>query len=91
MEPGALLDVLLAAGGRSERMTHVRHLPARAGTQADWPSWADPDLVQGYRALGVDRPWLHQVEAADAAWSRTQRRSSCEVSPSHCATRTSRT
>ncbi|WP_082494959.1 DEAD/DEAH box helicase [Cellulomonas sp. Leaf334] len=50
-------------------MTHVRHLPARAGTQADWPAWADADLVQGYRALGVDRPWLHQVEAADAAWS----------------------
>lgn len=69
MEPGALLDVLLAAGGRSDRMTHVRHLPARAGTQADWPAWADPDLVQGYRTLGVDRPWLHQVEAADAAWS----------------------
>lgn len=69
MEPGALLDVLLAAGGRSDRMTHVRHLPARAGTQADWPAWADADLVQGYRALGVDRPWLHQVEAADAAWS----------------------
>ena len=40
MEPGALLDVLLAAGGRSERMTHVRHLPARAGTQADWPASA---------------------------------------------------
>ncbi|KQR17114.1 DEAD/DEAH box helicase [Cellulomonas sp. Leaf334] len=69
VEPGALLDVLLAAGGRSDRMTHVRHLPARAGTQADWPAWADADLVQGYRALGVDRPWLHQVEAADAAWS----------------------
>lgn len=69
MEPGALLDVLLAAGGRSDRMTHVRHLPARPGTRADWPSWADTDLVQGYRALGVDRPWLHQVEAADAAWS----------------------
>ena len=69
MEPGALLDVLLAAGGRADRMTHVRHLPARAGTQADWPSWADTDLVQGYRALGVERPWLHQVEAADAAWS----------------------
>ncbi|GEK20090.1 hypothetical protein CXY01_06100 [Cellulomonas xylanilytica] len=69
VEPGALLDVLLAAGGRSDRMTHVRHLPARPGTQADWPSWADADLVQGYRALGVDRPWLHQVEAADSAWS----------------------
>ena len=69
MEPGALLDVLLAAGGRADRMTHVRHLPARTGTQADWPSWADTDLVHGYRALGVDRPWQHQVDAADAAWS----------------------
>ena len=25
--------------------------------------------MQGYRALGVERPWRHQVEAADAAWS----------------------
>lgn len=66
---GELLDVLLAAGRRADRMTHVRHLPARAGEQVDWPSWADADLVQGYRALGVDRPWRHQAEAADAARS----------------------
>lgn len=69
MEPGELLDVLLAAGRRTDRMTHVRHLPSRPGVQADWPSWADADLVHGYRSLGVDRPWLHQVAAADAAWS----------------------
>ncbi|MEZ0448174.1 DEAD/DEAH box helicase [Cellulomonas sp. ICMP 17802] len=50
-------------------MTHVRHLPPRPGEQADWPAWADADLVHGYRSLGVERPWLHQVEAADAAWS----------------------
>ncbi|MBO3083421.1 DEAD/DEAH box helicase [Cellulomonas fengjieae] len=50
-------------------MTHVRHLPSRPGAQADWPAWADPDLVQGYRSLGVDRPWTHQADAADAAWS----------------------
>lgn len=66
---GELLDVLLAAGRRADRMTHVRHIPSRAGTQADWPSWADADLVHGYRSLGVERPWRHQVEAADAAWS----------------------
>ncbi|MDM0010800.1 DEAD/DEAH box helicase, partial [Variovorax sp. J22R203] len=36
---------------------------------ADWPAWADADLVRGYRALGVERPWEHQVEAADAAWA----------------------
>nr|WP_156043764.1 DEAD/DEAH box helicase [Cellulomonas sp. URHE0023] len=69
MGTGELLDVLLAGGRRADRLTHVRHLPARAGTQGDWPSWADPDLVRGYRALGVERPWTHQVSAADAAWS----------------------
>ena len=65
----ALLDVLLAGGRRADRLTHVEHLPARAGIQVDWPSWADTSVVSGYRALGVDRPWRHQVEAADAAWS----------------------
>ena len=64
-----LLDVLLAGGRRSGQLTHVEHIPAREGTQADWPVWADPSLVSGYKALGVDRPWVHQVEAAEAAWS----------------------
>ncbi|MBF0687043.1 MAG: DEAD/DEAH box helicase [Cellulomonas sp.] len=69
MGPGELLDVLLAGGRRADRATHVRHLPARDGVRADWPAWADADLVRGYRALDVERPWAHQVDAADAAWS----------------------
>ncbi len=69
MGPGELFDVLLAGGRRADRATHVRHLPAREGHRADWPRWADPDLVRGYRALGVERPWEHQVDAADAAWA----------------------
>ena len=69
MGPGELLDVLLAGGRRADRATHVRHLPAREGVRADWPAWADADLVRGYRSLGVERPWEHQVDAADAAWS----------------------
>lgn len=64
-----LLDVLLAGGRRAERATHVEHLPAREGRTADWPSWADEQLVAGYRALGVARPWAHQVHAAEAAWT----------------------
>ncbi|MBL0887943.1 DEAD/DEAH box helicase [Myceligenerans indicum] len=47
---------------------HVRTLPGRTGEQADWPDWADPQVVEGYRVLGADRPWVHQAEAADAAW-----------------------
>ena len=65
----ALLDVLLAGGRRADRLTHVEHIPARSGTTAPWPDWADPSLVRGYRSLGVQQPWQHQVEAADAAWS----------------------
>lgn len=68
-DTGGLLDVLLAGGRRADRLTHVRHLPARQGRTSDWPAWSDPDLVAGYRALGVDRPWVHQAEAAEAAWS----------------------
>lgn len=64
-----LLDALLAGGRRADRVTHVEHLPPREGTVAEWPAWADPELVAGYRALGVAQPWQHQVTAADAAWS----------------------
>ncbi|RPF23154.1 DEAD/DEAH box helicase domain-containing protein [Myceligenerans xiligouense] len=63
-----LLSVLTAHGARAERLTHVRTLPGRAGEQADWPEWADREIVAGYRSLGADRPWVHQAEAADAAW-----------------------
>ncbi|MFI2753569.1 DEAD/DEAH box helicase [Cellulomonas sp. P22] len=69
VETGELLDVLLAGGRRADRLTHVRHLPAREGEQVGWPAWADADLVRGYGRLGVERPWRHQVEAADAAWA----------------------
>jgi DEAD/DEAH box helicase domain-containing protein len=63
------LDVLLAGGRRADRVTHVEHLPSRPAEHADWPTWADRDVVGGYRNLGVDRPWVHQVTAADAAWA----------------------
>lgn len=69
MPSGDLLDVLLAGGRRTDRATHVRHLDARPGRVVDWPSWADAQVVAGYRTLGVERPWAHQARAADAAWA----------------------
>lgn len=65
----SLLDRLLADGRRDGRLTHLRELPARPGRTAAWPQWADPALVAGYQLLGVNEPWEHQVEAAQAAWS----------------------
>lgn len=66
MTADRLLDVLMAGGSRADRATHVEVLPAREGVAGEWPSWADAELVAGYAALGVARPWRHQVEAAQA-------------------------
>jgi DEAD/DEAH box helicase domain-containing protein len=64
----AALDALVGHGSeREERLTHVEVLPARDGTQAPWPQWAPPVLVDAWRRRGIDRPWQHQVEAAEAA------------------------
>nr|WP_231708718.1 DEAD/DEAH box helicase [Arthrobacter sp. zg-Y20] len=46
---------------------HVHQIPARRAVTAPWPEWAHPDVVAAYRNLGIQEPWAHQMEAADAA------------------------
>ena len=65
--PDTLLTRLLADPARRERVTHVEHVPARTGRRADWPAWTDPLLVERLRLTGVERPWEHQVQAAELA------------------------
>ncbi len=64
-----LLGRLLAPGDRAARLTHVERVPARPGVTVGWPQWADPAVVDAFAALGVARPWQHQVRAADLAWA----------------------
>jgi DEAD/DEAH box helicase domain-containing protein len=60
-----LLDRVLAGVPRGETpLRHVRELPERPATFAEWPSWVPPDLRTALAGCGVDRPWAHQVEAA---------------------------
>jgi DEAD/DEAH box helicase domain-containing protein len=68
--PDGLLSRLAEGTGpdgvpRAERVTHVEHVPARAGRRADWPAWTAPLLVDRLRLAGVERPWEHQVQAAE--------------------------
>ncbi len=65
----AILDRLLAAPGRRERVTHVEIVPARPGTTTDWPAWAHPRLIEQLAAVGIRQPWSHQVAAAEHAWA----------------------
>ena len=62
-----LAGLLESIGGRDGRLVHLQRTPSRPGRHADWPEWADPDLVTAYRHLGVERPWTHQVAAAHSA------------------------
>ncbi len=67
----SLLARLVLDPTRAERVTHVEHVPARAGRHAEWPVWADPLLVDRLRLAGVERPWEHQVAAAELAHGGT--------------------
>lgn len=58
----------LLVGRRRDCVVHVEHVPGRSARTAAWPGWCAPQVVAGYRALGIDEPWVHQVHAADAIW-----------------------
>ncbi|MGN6577855.1 MAG: DEAD/DEAH box helicase, partial [Nocardioides sp.] len=62
-----VLRRLAVRPGREDRLTHLEVLPAREGTRVDWPTWVAPELVASWRERGIERPWSHQVQAAEAA------------------------
>ena len=63
----ALADLLVRGTDRGERLTHVEVIPAREGERVPWPEWAPAGLVDSWRSCGIDRPWAHQVLAAETA------------------------
>lgn len=60
---------LLSGTEEEGRLRHVESVPARQARYAPWPGWVEPDLVRALVEAGVERPWSHQVEAAEAAWA----------------------
>lgn len=63
------LRLLLTGERERDCLVHVEHVPARPASMGQWPGWADPQLVAGYRSRGIDAPWAHQSEAAEQAWA----------------------
>jgi len=61
---------VLAGVPRGENpLRHVRELPERRASSVDWPDWVSSSLREALGGCGVDRPWAHQVEAAEHARS----------------------
>lgn len=67
--PEALLSTLSTERGRSDRLTHTEHLPAREARYAPWPEGIRPEVVTAAGVLGVTQPWAHQTEAMQLAQS----------------------
>ncbi|SFC60872.1 DEAD/DEAH box helicase [Streptomyces aidingensis] len=65
--PRALLAHLSRGAGRTERVTHTEHVPARPARHSPWPDGVHPDLAAALAASGIDRPWHHQAEAVARA------------------------
>ncbi len=51
------------------RVVAVRHRAQQAGGTADWPQWLPQPVLASIVASGIERPWTHQVAAAEAIWS----------------------
>ncbi|MCV7346981.1 DEAD/DEAH box helicase [Mycolicibacterium rhodesiae] len=63
-----LLNAAVAGAESSPAaLLHVAELPARQASAAQWPAWADPDVLRAFHAHGIAEPWSHQVQAAELA------------------------
>src|SRR5271154_3220250 len=63
-------DVLAGLAARyktDEGLTAVKHLPARAADFQPIPEWVRPELVEAYRAKGIEQLFSHQAAAAELA------------------------
>ncbi len=60
---------MLRRGADPAAITHVERLPRQHGSTAPWPAWVPEAAVAALRAKGIEAPWRHQVETAEAAHS----------------------
>lgn len=56
-----------AAGRTAPELRHLADLPARSAQPRPWPDWVLPEIVATLHEAGVERPWSHQIEAAELA------------------------
>ncbi|MFL6061294.1 MAG: hypothetical protein ACJ72E_08690, partial [Marmoricola sp.] len=64
---GALLlrRVLAGTPAGESPLTHAELVPAREGSTERWPEWVPEPVRAPFLARGVEKPWSHQVAAAD--------------------------
>jgi DEAD/DEAH box helicase domain-containing protein len=66
-DPLRALEALASAPGREGRLVHLEVQPARDARTGQWPDWVTPTVREALAASGLERPWRHQVVAAEHA------------------------
>ena len=61
-----VLEGFASRDHNGEILTAIRHFPAREAQFAEFPGWANANLVSAYNAKGVCRLYTHQAAAAEA-------------------------
>lgn len=64
--PGPLPEAVARLAAQ-DRIAHVRSVPGCPGRTTDWPAWLPRAVVERFTDAGIERPWLHQAAAAEAA------------------------
>ena len=53
----------------SSPVTHLSVIDSRSATFAPWPEWISSEVRSALVDSGIERPWIHQTEAADHAFA----------------------
>ncbi|GAA1010790.1 DEAD/DEAH box helicase [Nocardiopsis tropica] len=62
-----LARIQAGTGAGGDGVTHIADIPSRRAEFGEWPTWLPADIRDGLIETGVERPWRHQVEAAEHA------------------------
>jgi DEAD/DEAH box helicase domain-containing protein len=62
-----LIKELAPSDQANEVITAIHRIPARGAAWVPMPDWVRPELVQAYRAKGIEKLYSHQAAAAELA------------------------
>lgn len=65
VEVHEIIKEVVRGGQNDEVITAIHQIPSKDAQWAPMPDWVRPELVEAYRAKGIDQLYSHQSEAAD--------------------------
>jgi ATP-dependent helicase YprA (DUF1998 family) len=65
VEVHEIIKEVVRGGQNDEVITVIHQIPSRDAQWAPMPDWVRPELVEAYRAKGIDQLYSHQSDAAD--------------------------